>query len=240
MEDEENTNEREEISQYPPIVSHDESGDEEELLIQPISSIKSSEKLIKPTHNVVRKKKRRKSRGKKVSLPSNVAPIMVVPHENELNIIDEDDTIEDDFVMPITCCDNYDWEDNDVSYDLENLFGTYLEYDNSVCYTIGAIHAINDENDYANDMQNHKLGDAMFDEYDMLENLFAENNVYPKLGDALHNDYDPFSPPTFDEQIYYDDSMPPIYDDYNDSKSGFGRVSTLGNYPTILEGVQSY
>ena len=38
-------------------------------------------------------------------------------------------------------------------------------------------------------------------------------------------------------KIYYDDSMPPIYDDYID-ESGFGRVSTLGsNDPTILEGV---
>jgi hypothetical protein len=54
-----------------------------------------------------------------------------------------------------------------------------------------------------------------------------------KLGDDL------FSPPIFDEQIYYDDSMPPIYDDYID-ESGFGRVSTLGNDPTILEGVESF
>ena len=44
----------------------------------------------------------------------------------------------------------------------------------------------------ANDMQIDKLGDAMFDEDDM------------------------FSPLSFDEQIYYDDSMPPIYDDYCD------------------------
>ena len=44
----------------------------------------------------------------------------------------------------------------------------------------------------ANDMQSHKLGDAMFDEDDI------------------------FSPPSFDEQIYYDESMPPIYDDYCD------------------------
>ena len=44
----------------------------------------------------------------------------------------------------------------------------------------------------ANDMQSHKLGDAMFDEDDI------------------------FSPPSFDEQIYYDDGMPPIYDDYDD------------------------
>ena len=47
----------------------------------------------------------------------------------------------------------------------------------------------------ANDMQSHKLGDAMFDEDDI------------------------FSPPSFDEKIYYDDSMPLIYDDYID-KSG--------------------
>ena len=44
----------------------------------------------------------------------------------------------------------------------------------------------------ANDMQVHKLGDAMFDEDDI------------------------FIPPSFDEQIYYDDGMPPIYDDYDD------------------------
>ena len=54
----------------------------------------------------------------------------------------------------------------------------------------------------ANDMQSHKLGDAMFDEDDI------------------------FCPPSFDGQIYYDDSMPPTYDDYID-ESGFGRVSTL-------------
>ena len=46
-------------------------------------------------------------------------------------------------------------------------------------------------------MQSHKLGDAMFDEDDI------------------------FWPPSFDEQIYYDESMPPIYDDYID-ESGFG------------------
>ena len=65
-------------------------------------------------------------------------------------------------------------------------------------------------------MQSHKLGEAMFDEDDI------------------------FCPPSFDEQIYYGDSMPPIYDDYVD-ESGFGRVSTLGSSdPTILEDVESY
>ena len=73
-----NTNERVNISTFPPIVSHDEIGNEQELPIQSISSTRSLKKLIKPTHDVVKKNKRRKKRGKKVSLPNNVAPIIVV------------------------------------------------------------------------------------------------------------------------------------------------------------------
>ena len=65
IEDEENTNEREETSQYPPIISYDESGNEEELSIQPISLIRSSKKRIEPTHDVKKKKKRRRSNGRK-------------------------------------------------------------------------------------------------------------------------------------------------------------------------------
>src|SRR4051812_38665147 len=42
----------------------------------------------------------------------------------------------------------------------------------------------------ANDMQSHKLGDATFYE----EGLFI--------------------PPSFDEEIYFDGTLPPIYDDY--------------------------
>ena len=65
----------------------------------------------------------------------------------------------------------------------------------------------------ANDMQSHGLGEAMFDEDDI------------------------FSPPSFDEKIYYDDWTPPIYDDYID-ESGFGGVMTLfDDESTILEEV---
>ena len=151
IEDEENTNEREETSQYPPIISYDESGNEEEPSIQPISSIRSSKRKVEPTHNVKKKKKRRSNKGKKVSLPNDVAPI--------------------------THCD----DDN--------------------CYTIGAIHTINDESDYAYDMQRPKLGDAMFDENDMFEKLFAANNVCPKLGDAMFNEDDICSFPSFDANL---------------------------------------
>src|ERR1041385_2730637 len=43
-----------------------------------------------------------------------------------------------------------------------------------------------------NDMQSHKLGDATFYEDEL------------------------FSSPSFDEEIYFDDAFPPIYDDYCD------------------------
>ena len=56
--------------------------------------------------------------------------------------------------------------------------------DENDCYTIGAIHTINDESDYAYDMKRPKLGDAMFNEDDI------------------------FSLSSFDMQSCYDDSMP--------------------------------
>ena len=56
----------------------------------------------------------------------------------------------------------------------------------------------------------------------------------------MFDEDDIFCPPSFDEQIYYDESMPPIYDDYI-HESGFGRVSSLCNNDlTILGGVESY
>ena len=50
----------------------------------------------------------------------------------------------------------------------------------------------------------------------------ANDMKRPKLGEAMFDEDDIFSPPSFDEQIYYDESIPPIYDDYID-ESGFGR-----------------
>ena len=96
--------------------------------------------------------------------------------------------------------------------EVNKMFGIKSLNDEHDCNVVG-MNSLNIHD--ANDMQSHKLGDAMFDEDDF------------------------FSPPSFDEQIYFDDSMPAIYDGYVD-ESGFGRVSTLVNDPTILEGVESY
>ena len=100
---------------------------------------------------------------------------------------------------------------------LFNIFREYDEKENCAqvleeeIYRMFVTKSLNDEHDCnvvsmnslnihdAIDMQSYKLGDAMFDEDDM------------------------FSSPSFDENIYYDESMPPIYDDYID-ESWFGRV----------------
>src|SRR3990170_4774879 len=97
--------------------------------------------------------------------------------------------------------------------EVNKMFGTKSLNDEHDCNVV-SMNSLNIHD--SNDMQSYKLGDAMFDEYDL------------------------FSPPSFNENIYYDESMPPIYDDYID-ESGFGRVSTLGNNdPTILKGVESF
>src|SRR3954462_13291632 len=67
------------------------------------------------------------------------------------------------------------------------MFGTkYLNDEHD--YNVVSMHSFNTYD--ANDMQSHKLGEAMFDEDDI------------------------FCTPSFDEQIYYDESTPPIYADY--------------------------
>ena len=92
--------------------------------------------------------------------------------------------------------------------EVNKMFGTKYLNDENDCNVV-SMNSLNIHD--ANDMQSYKLGDAMFDEDDT------------------------FCPPSFDENIYYDESMPPIYDDYID-ESGFGEVMTLySDESTILE-----
>ena len=69
------------------------------------------------------------------------------------------------------------------------MFGTKYLNDEHDCNVV-SMNSLNIHD--ASDMQSYKLGDAMFDEDDI------------------------FCPPSLDEKIYYDDSIPPIYDDYCD------------------------
>ena len=71
-----------------------------------------------------------------------------------------------------------------IEEEINKMFGIKSLNDEHGC-NVPSINSLNIHD--ASDMQSHKLGDAMFDEDDV------------------------FGPPSFDEKIYYDDSMPPIY-----------------------------
>ena len=81
-------------------------------------------------------------------------------------------------------------------------------------------------------MENCKLGDASFDEYDLFsppslkEEIFFDDTM-PPIYDDYNDEGDTFSPPTIDDKISYDYDMPTIYDDYNDGYDSFCNIPIL-------------
>src|SRR3954469_9476829 len=70
----------------------------------------------------------------------------------------------------------------------------------------------------ANSMENSKLGEAGFDEHDIFSPPSIEEEIY--FDDTMPPIYDDciiFSPPTIEEN--YDYNMPPIFDDYGDENN---------------------
>jgi hypothetical protein len=76
----------------------------------------------------------------------------------------------------------------------------------------------------ANAMERSKLGEAGFDENDIFSSPSMEEKIYfddtmPRIYDDYNDEYDIFSPPTIEEKINYDYNMPPIFDDYCDENN---------------------
>ena len=77
----------------------------------------------------------------------------------------------------------------------------------------------------ANDMESSKLGDDTFDERDIFspptfeEKLYFDDTLLPTYD--YNDEYDVFSPPTIEDKIYYDYDMPPKYNDYHDGYDCF-------------------
>jgi hypothetical protein len=61
-----------------------------------------------------------------------------------------------------------------------------------------------------------------------LNTIIANAMVKSKLGEAGFDEHDIFSPPSMEEKIYFDDTIPPIYNDYNDKDD-------IYSPPTIVE-----
>jgi hypothetical protein len=50
------------------------------------------------------------------------------------------------------------------------------------------------------------------------EKIYFDDTI-PPIYDDYNDDYDTFSPPTIEEKINYDYNMPPIFDDYGDENN---------------------
>src|SRR5215216_4447517 len=66
-----------------------------------------------------------------------------------------------------------------------------------------------------------------------LNTIIANAMEKYKLREASFYENDLFSPPSTEEKIYFDDTMPPIYDDYNDEYDIFSP-------PTIEKKINDY
>jgi hypothetical protein len=76
----------------------------------------------------------------------------------------------------------------------------------------------------ANAMEKSKLGEAGFDEHDIFSPPSMEEKIYfdytiPPIYDDYNDEYDIFSPPTIEEKTNYDYNMPHIFDDYGDENN---------------------
>jgi hypothetical protein len=76
----------------------------------------------------------------------------------------------------------------------------------------------------ANAIEKSKLGVAGFDEHDIFSPTSTEETIYiddtiPPIYDDYNDEYDIFSPPTIEEKINYDYNMPPIFEDYGDENN---------------------
>src|SRR4051812_14192232 len=76
----------------------------------------------------------------------------------------------------------------------------------------------------ANAIEKSKLGEARFDEHVIFSSPSTEEKIYfddtmPPIYDNYNDDCAIFSPPTIEEEINYDYNKPPIFDDYGDENN---------------------
>src|SRR4051812_15764140 len=80
----------------------------------------------------------------------------------------------------------------------------------------------------------HTLLDSNITSMSSLNTFDANDMQSYKLGDATFYEDDLFSPPSFDEEIYFDDTLPPIYDDYCDDTYAIEFAPTITNQKDLL------
>ena len=97
----------------------------------------------------------------------------------------------------------------------------------------------------ANAMEKSELGEAGFDEYGIFsppsfEEKILFDDTLPPIYDVYSDEYDIFSPPTIEDIVYVDYDMPPIYDDYNDDYECFTPTITNKKDFTYVESINTF
>jgi hypothetical protein len=155
-------NEKEESSKVSSIVSVNKPGYVEKLPFKPLP-LKEGKK---------KKKIRSKRREETVSSPKHVAPIIVFADESEL----------DDVPMPVTYSSDHDWEKNST-FDIENLFGTNSENDDS--YFVEISPTTINKNDYVHVGSTNYF---MYMAHDM--NVLCDSYIVNSIHDATESYYE--------------------------------------------------
>ena len=82
-------------------------------------------------------------------------------------------------------------------------------------------------------MEKSKLGEASFYENDLFSSPALEEEIcYDDTMPPIYDDYVIFSPPTIEEKINYDYNMPPIFDDYGDENNNYSYFAEFA--PTTI------
>ena len=89
-------------------------------------------------------------------------------------------------------------------------------------------------------MEKFKLGEVGFDEHDIFSPPSLEEDIYfddtlPPIYDDYNDELDVFSPPNIEDKINYDFNAPPIYDDHGDENNNDSYIVEF-----IYDAIKSY
>jgi hypothetical protein len=162
-----------------------------------------------------KKKKGTKKKKKKKKKENKKKEVTAYPRVNEITLSNrkyvapndycDNESKYDDLPMPFTYIRDH-YLNEHTTFDIANLWETNSENDDdNNCHSVSAIHASSH-----NDIESSKLGEEVF------ENPFATDHYVFDTSPSNNNDGMVIDKPTVKDNysISYDDTVPPIFDDY--------------------------
>ncbi|KAK1643670.1 hypothetical protein QYE76_061475 [Lolium multiflorum] len=184
-----------------------ESGYADKLPFKPLPPKEGNEEKEEKKKKKGTKKKKKKENKKK--------EVTAYPRVNEITLSNrkyvapndycDNESEYDDLPMPFTYIRDHDLNEH-TTFDIANLWETNSENDDdNNCHSVSAIHASSH-----NDIESSKLGEEVF------ENPFATDHYVFDTSPSNNNDGMVIDKPTVKDNysISYDDTVPPIFDDY--------------------------